>query len=71
MLRDLIFYMCMQASDLDASKAAVLMWFIWEHRNNKVWNDSSASANQLGTQATAYQHQWAVINGLLHDQQQP
>ncbi|WJX78361.1 hypothetical protein P8452_61592 [Trifolium repens] len=53
------------------SKAAVLMWFIWQNRNNKVWNDSNLSAQQVGVQALTYWHQWATINGLLQEHQQP
>ncbi|KAK2369494.1 hypothetical protein QL285_082625 [Trifolium repens] len=64
-------YSVRHASDLDASKFAVLMWYIWQQRNNKVWNDNNVSANQLGLQAASYWNQWAVINGLLQDQQQP
>jgi hypothetical protein len=69
-VRNLIFDMCRHASDLDASKFAVLMWYIWQQRNNKVLNDNNVSVNQLGLQAASYWNQWAVINGLLQDQQQ-
>jgi hypothetical protein len=68
--KDLIFDICMQESDITASRTATLMWFIWQNRNNLVWNDSSTSAHQLGIQAATYWNQWAVINGLLDDQQQ-
>jgi hypothetical protein len=69
-VRNLIFDICRHASDLDASKFAVLMWYIWQQRNNKVLNDNNVSVNQLGLQAASYWNQWAVINGLLQDQQQ-
>jgi hypothetical protein len=70
-IRDFIFYMCRSGSDFNASKAAVLMWFIWQNRNNKVWNDSILSAQQIGVQALTYWNQWATINGLIQEQQQP
>jgi ribonuclease HI len=71
--RDLIFDICKQVSDFEASKAAVIIWFIWQHRNNKVWSDSisNATAYQIGMQASSYWHQWAEFNGLLQDLQQP
>jgi ribonuclease HI len=47
------------------------MWFIWQQRNNKVWQDITVSANQIGMQAGSYWNQWAAVNGLLQDQQQP
>jgi hypothetical protein len=64
-------YKARHGSDLEASRAAVLLWFIWNNRNNIVWNDSSLSPQQIGVQALVYWQQWATINGLLHDQQQP
>jgi ribonuclease HI len=69
-MRDFIFDICRHGSDLEASRAAVLLWFIWNNRNNTVWNDSSLSPQQLGVQALVYWQQWAAINGLLHEQQQ-
>jgi ribonuclease HI len=68
--KELIFDICMQESDISASRTATLMWFIWQNRNNKVWNDSSSNAHQLGIQAATYWNQWAAVNGLLADQQQ-
>jgi hypothetical protein len=63
--RELIFDICRSATDIEASKTAVLMWFIWQHRNNKVWNDNSLNAQQISMQAKSYWQQWAEINGLL------
>ncbi|KAK2399000.1 hypothetical protein QL285_048880 [Trifolium repens] len=68
--RDLIFDICRKESNMDASKVAVLLWFIWQNRNNYVWNDSKSSAQQVGMQAAHYWYQWATINGLLQDHQQ-
>jgi ribonuclease HI len=56
---------------MDASRAAVLLWFIWHFRNEKVWNEGNSSAVQLGVQAQAYWSQWAAVHGVLQDQQQP
>jgi hypothetical protein len=67
-VRDLIFDICRKEADIDASKAAVLLWFIWQIRNDKVWNEGNSSAVQMGVQATAYWSQWAAVNGVLHDQ---
>jgi ribonuclease HI len=70
-IRDLLLDICRQENDLDASKAAVLLWFIWQIRNNKVWNDDNSSAIQTGMQAVAYWNQWAAVNGVLQHQHQP
>jgi hypothetical protein len=70
-IRDCIFDMCRHGSGFEASKAAVLMWFIWQNRNNNVWNDNNLSAQQVGVQALTFWNQWATINGMLHEEQQP
>jgi cell division protein FtsW (lipid II flippase) len=51
---DFIFDICRHESQLVAGKVAVLLWIIWQNRNNKVWNDTCTHAQQLGTQATRY-----------------
>jgi hypothetical protein len=60
-IRDLIFYICRNENDSDVSKAAVLMWFIWQNQNNYVWNDNKSSAQQVGMQAEQFWQQWAMI----------
>jgi ribonuclease HI len=70
-VRDLLLDMCRKENVMDASRAAVLLWFIWHFRNEKVWNEGNSSAVQLGVQATAYWSQWTAVNGVLQDQQQP
>jgi hypothetical protein len=69
-IRDLIFDICRNEIDSDASKVAVLMWFIWQNRNNYVWNDNKSTAQQVGMQVAQFWQQWAMINGLLDEQQQ-
>jgi hypothetical protein len=68
--KDLIFDICMQEPDFTASRTATLMWFIWQNRNNIVWNDGNFNAHQLGVQAATFWNQWAVVNGLLEEHQQ-
>jgi ribonuclease HI len=68
--RDIIFDICRHTSDLEASKVAVFLWFLWQHRNDKVWNEAVTTAHQLGTQAFNYWLQWAEVNGLFQEQQQ-
>jgi ribonuclease HI len=68
--RDLIFDICKQVSAIEASKAAVIIWFLWQHRNNKVWSESIATAYQIGMQAYSYWQQWAESNGMFQELQQ-
>jgi ribonuclease HI len=69
--RDIMFDICRHESKLVAGKVATLLWFVWQNRNNKVWNDSSLHARQIGTQAATYWLDWAAINSLLPEQHQP
>ncbi|WJX28566.1 hypothetical protein P8452_17266 [Trifolium repens] len=69
-IRDLLFDVCRREAGVIASRAAVLIWFIWQVRNNKVWNDDSSSAIQTGMQAMVYWSQWAEVNGVLQEQHQ-
>jgi ribonuclease HI len=69
-LREFLFDVCRSCSDIEASKAAVLMWFIWQNRNNIVWNATSLISQQIGVQALVYWQQWAMVNGMFQDQQQ-
>jgi ribonuclease HI len=69
--RDLLFAICRQEDHIVTSRAAVLIWFIWQLRNNKVWNSSTVNAYQTGLQAAAYWHQWATINGVFTNHDQP
>jgi hypothetical protein len=57
--RDFIFDICRHATDIEASKTAVLVWLLWQHRNNIVWNASNATAQQISLQACNY-----GVNGL-------
>jgi ribonuclease HI len=68
--RNLIFDMCWNENKDVAGKAATLLWFMGQNRNNLVWNDNNSSAQQIGVQAAQFWQQWALINGRLDEQQQ-
>jgi ribonuclease HI len=69
--RDFIFDICRHATDIEASKVAVLVWFLWQYRNNIVWNESNATSQQIGMQACNYWLQWTDCNAIFLEQQQP
>jgi hypothetical protein len=39
-VRDLICDICRNEPKMEAGKVVVLLWFAWQNRNNKVWNDA-------------------------------
>jgi ribonuclease HI len=69
--RDFIFDICRNATEVEASKVAVLVWFLWQHRNNVVWNENNATLLQVGVQACTYWTQWTACNALSLARQQP
>ncbi|GAU31898.1 hypothetical protein TSUD_270830 [Trifolium subterraneum] len=52
-----------------AGKTATLLWYIWQNRNNKVWNDTKINAQQVGLQVTHMWHEWAAVQGIICAQQ--
>jgi hypothetical protein len=70
-IRDIIFDICRHEPLLVAGKCATLLWFAWQNRNNKVWNDDSLHARQIGDHAARYWYEWAATQGLLLEQEQP
>jgi hypothetical protein len=68
---DVIFDMCRQVPDVEMSKAAVIIWFLWQHRNATVWEESNATAHQIGLQAVAFWQQWAESNNMFQTMHQP
>jgi hypothetical protein len=51
----LLFDICRNENKQVAGKVAVLLWCIWHNRNNKVWNNNTITAQQIGMQAA---HMW-------------
>jgi ribonuclease HI len=70
-VRDFIFNICCHESEQVAGKMAMLLWTIWQNRNNIVWNDNKLNARQVGLQAAQAWNEWAMVQGFLEDQQQP
>ncbi|GAU37059.1 hypothetical protein TSUD_274200 [Trifolium subterraneum] len=68
-IRDFIFQTCCNDSKQIAGKMALLLWTIWQNRNNMVWNNIKHQARQIGTKAAQAWNEWAMIHGLLEEQQ--
>jgi hypothetical protein len=68
-ISELIFDICRNEDKQVAGKVAVMFWCMWQNRNNYVWNNNKISAQQIGMQAEHIWHEWAMVQGLLDDQQ--
>ncbi|CAJ2657007.1 unnamed protein product [Trifolium pratense] len=53
---DVIFDICSNESQETAGSFAMLVWVLWNNRNNCVWNDMNESGSCLGIKA---RHLWA------------
>ncbi|MCI46061.1 hypothetical protein A2U01_0067301, partial [Trifolium medium] len=49
-------------------RVATLLWSIWHHRNDVVWNDSPNLPNQVGRIAYNALNDWFVVHHLKHDE---
>jgi ribonuclease HI len=62
-MQDLILDLCSQADSHDAGRAALLLWCIWQNRNDTVWNSNTTPANHLGQNAL---HLWLSWQAAQH-----
>jgi hypothetical protein len=53
--KDLLFDICRNKSKHVAESVAVLLWIIWQNRNDYDQNNNKSSAQQMGMQAA---HMW-------------
>jgi hypothetical protein len=63
-IKELIFNLCCFENIHVAGKVAVLIWHIWQNRNDQVWNNNKLSARQVGIKAAQSWEEWALVQGL-------
>ncbi|GAU39678.1 hypothetical protein TSUD_320910 [Trifolium subterraneum] len=68
--KDEILDICYNENKVDAGKMDVLLWNIWQNRNNQVWNNSKLNAQQVGLQALHIWQDWMTTKGLIEENQQ-
>jgi hypothetical protein len=54
-----------QAAELET--IAVLLWMIWNNRNNKVWCAEHETGHGLGNKARQYLLDWKASQNFQHD----
>ncbi|MCH93689.1 hypothetical protein A2U01_0014641 [Trifolium medium] len=67
-IKELILDICCTENVINAGKAAVLLWNLWQNRNNCVWNNNKLSARQIGMKAGQMWDDWAMVQGLIEEQ---
>ncbi|PNY00942.1 cytochrome p450 [Trifolium pratense] len=72
---DIIHQVCSREDKAAAGLFAMLIWVLWNNRNNIVWNETSESGRTLGLKARHMWEDWFAVQqvhhgGAQHDQQQ-
>jgi ribonuclease HI len=73
-LKELIFDVCSTESIETAGSFAMMIWILWQNRNNKVWNAVHETGRSLGLKAGMLWNEWREVqlvqHGSRHTQQQ-
>ncbi|MCI28343.1 pentatricopeptide repeat-containing protein, partial [Trifolium medium] len=70
-IRDCILNICSETDRNTAGKAAMLMWILWNNRNNAVWNQSKETGQQLGVKAMCFWSEWEAVQTARGSSNQP
>jgi ribonuclease HI len=73
--KEVIMNFCRFNDQNDAGKATMVIWILWNNRNNWVWNQEKEQGQQLGLKAISFWHEWNAVqrvysSGEQHVQQQ-
>ncbi|CAJ2647461.1 unnamed protein product [Trifolium pratense] len=66
---EVILAMCHGEDKNTAGQFAMLLWILWNNRNDKVWNNSKEPGRSLGIKATQLWHEWFSVQNM--QQQNP
>jgi hypothetical protein len=64
--RDLIFDIYTHEDKDTAGMFAMVVWTLWNNRNNKVWNDTNDSGHNLGFKAWHLWDDWYAVQQVQH-----
>jgi ribonuclease HI len=65
-VRDLIFNICINEDKDTAGIFAMVVWTLWNNRNNKVWNDTNDPGRSIGLRARHLWEEWFAVQQLQH-----
>ncbi|MCI60885.1 hypothetical protein A2U01_0082141, partial [Trifolium medium] len=64
--KEVIHAVCSTVDKDTAGAFAMLVWVLWNNRNNNVWNDAHETGRNLGLKARHLWEEWAVIQHVQH-----
>jgi hypothetical protein len=62
--KEFIFNVCRYRDPKEAGQVAMLVWTIWNNRNNWVWNNDKEHGQQLGYKALSLWHEWYAVQSV-------
>ncbi|CAJ2642321.1 unnamed protein product [Trifolium pratense] len=67
--KEIIHAICSAADEDTAGLFAMLVWVLWNNRNNKVWNDEHEPGSRLGLKARQLWEEWALVQRMKQGRQ--
>jgi ribonuclease HI len=64
--KEVIFDICSKESKEVAGRVALMIWLLWNNRNQWLWNNEKRTATQLGVQALHMWEEWFAVQR-FHD----
>ncbi|GAU12061.1 hypothetical protein TSUD_00260 [Trifolium subterraneum] len=64
---DRIFAVCSNESSDTVGRVAMLLWCIWQNRNDKLWNDNVQMSRQIGRHAFDAWNDWTSMGLCFRD----
>ncbi|GAU35683.1 hypothetical protein TSUD_162550 [Trifolium subterraneum] len=58
---DVILQLCKNEDRTVAGQVAMLLWVLWNNRNNSLWNDSKEPGRSLGIKAMQLWQEWNSV----------
>jgi ribonuclease HI len=59
--KELIFQICRHNDSKEAGKVAMLLWTIWNNRNNWVWHHEKEQGQHIGVKALNLWYEWDAV----------
>jgi hypothetical protein len=69
-LHDFILNVCLTETNESAGLFAMLLWVLWQNRNNMVWNATQEIERHLGMKARYLWSEWSDVQRVQQDQRQ-
>jgi hypothetical protein len=57
-VKEVIFYICSKETKEVAERVALVIWLLWNNRNQWLWNHEKRNATQIGVQAIHMWNEW-------------